>query len=132
MTSSSISQVHPIFVVNCWVLGNPSNRVFSVKVAADELAGSFRKAIKEEIKPEFDHVAANSIVLWNVSNKSIAVDEAIERNVDNLNLNNANPISPVEILATEFSSGLVRHLLHVVIKPPPLGKYQNCMIVQPC
>ena len=56
-----------ILELNCWILGEDVNRVFPVKIQTTESVGALRKAIKEEKKPEFDHVPADSLKLWKVN-----------------------------------------------------------------
>lgn len=53
--------------LNCWVLGDDPQRVFPVKIASSETVGGLKDAIKDKMKPEFDHAAANSLILWKVS-----------------------------------------------------------------
>ena len=53
--------------LNCWVLGDDSSRVFPVKIAAMESVGTLKKVIKDEKKPAFDHLTADSLDLWMVS-----------------------------------------------------------------
>jgi hypothetical protein len=56
-----------ILEFNCWVLGDEPLRVFSVKVPSSETVGTLRKAIKDEKKPAFNDVVADSLILWKVS-----------------------------------------------------------------
>jgi hypothetical protein len=52
--------------LNCWVLGDDPQRVFSVKIAKSETVGGLKKAIKKEKEPEFDDYAADRLDLWKV------------------------------------------------------------------
>ncbi len=36
-------------------------------IAANKSVGSLKDAVKEKKKPEFDHVSADTLVLWKVS-----------------------------------------------------------------
>lgn len=58
--------------LNCWVLDEDSTRIFPVEVDRNENVGVLKKAIKEEMKPAFDHITTNSLEIWNVS---IPIDE---------------------------------------------------------
>jgi hypothetical protein len=50
-----------------WVFSHTSDRVFPVEIAKTKTVGALKEAIKDERKPDFDHVAADSLVLWKVS-----------------------------------------------------------------
>jgi hypothetical protein len=52
--------------LNCSVLGDDPQRVFSVKIAKSETVGGLKKAIKKEKEPEFDDYAADRLDLWKV------------------------------------------------------------------
>ena len=52
--------------LNCWVLGDDLQRVFSVKIAKSDTVGGLKKAIKKEKEPEFDDYAADRLDLWKV------------------------------------------------------------------
>jgi hypothetical protein len=54
-------------LLNCWVLGNDPKRVFTVKIGKKETVDDVKNVIKEEKKPELDHLAADSLQLWKVS-----------------------------------------------------------------
>jgi hypothetical protein len=56
-----------LITLNCWVVSDDPDRVFPVKIAAEESVGALKKAIKEEMKPAFDHIPANCLDLWKVS-----------------------------------------------------------------
>jgi len=56
----------------CWVIGTPTKRTFSVKIGNDEIWDSVKKAIKEEKKPEFDDIAADTLDLWKVRRCAIS------------------------------------------------------------
>jgi hypothetical protein len=53
--------------LNCWVLGDDPQRVFSVKIAKSETIDALKKAVKEEKKNAFFNLDADSLDLWKVS-----------------------------------------------------------------
>ena len=61
-------------------------------------------AINEKMGPAFDRVPAKTLVLWNVSNKSILANRRIKDNVVALELDNEDLMSPVMSLKEVFSS----------------------------
>ena len=116
-TLSSASFMATPFKLNCWVLGEDSTRVFRVEIDRGENVGGLKKAIKEEMKPAFDNITANSLEVWNVS---IPIDEDanLEAQVKNLRLHEKKPLWPLKGLLRIFRD-LDKETLHVVVKAPP-------------
>jgi hypothetical protein len=52
--------------LNCWVLGDDPQCVFSLKIAKSETINVLKKAIKNEKKPIFDDIMADTLDLWKV------------------------------------------------------------------
>jgi hypothetical protein len=61
--------------LNCWVLGDDPSRVFPVEIASSKTVGFLKEAIKDKMKPAFDHIAANSLNLWKVSNATLRITD---------------------------------------------------------
>ncbi|KAM6492730.1 hypothetical protein JOM56_012454 [Amanita muscaria] len=74
-----------------------------------------REAIKDKKRPQFDHVAADTLVLWNVS---IHFDSNLKRNLGNLELDGVQPLSPWLKLSSVFSNKLTDDRLDIVVKLP--------------
>jgi hypothetical protein len=55
-----------------WVINTPTKRIFPIDIGHDETWGRVREAIKEEKKPEFDDIAADSLDLWMVCQCAIS------------------------------------------------------------
>ena len=53
--------------LKCLVLGDDSKYIFEIKIAPTESVNALQNAIKEDRRPLFDHVPANHLDLWNVS-----------------------------------------------------------------
>jgi len=53
--------------LNCFVLGDDSSRVFEIKIALTESVSALKELVKEKRRPLFDHVPADHLDLWNVS-----------------------------------------------------------------
>ena len=105
------------FKLNCWVLGEDSTLIFPVEIDGDKNVGDLKKAIKEEMKPAFDYITANSLEIWNVS---IPIDEDtnLEAQVKDLRLHEKKPLWPLKGLLRIFRD-LDKETLHVVVKAPP-------------
>jgi len=111
------------------VLGEDSTRVFLVKINGDKNVGCLKKAIKEKMKPAFDHIDADSLDVWNVS-ILIDRDTNIEEQVKNLKVLQAKSLLPVEPLSDIFRN-VVEEYLHVIVRastgecPPDCTRHFN-------
>jgi hypothetical protein len=65
-TSLASNNMSDMLNLNCWVLGNDRQRVFSVEIAKTKTVDGLKKAIKKEKEPEFDDYAADRLDLWKV------------------------------------------------------------------
>jgi len=102
-----------LLLLNCWVLGEDSARIFPVKIDRDENVGALKKAIKEEKKPAFDHITADSLDVWNVS---IPIDEDtnLQAQVKNLKVLEAKSLLPMQPLSGIFQNVVKQHLNVIV------------------
>src|SRR5260221_1901536 len=91
--------------LNCWVLGEDSTRIFPVEIDRDENVGELKKAIKEEMKPAFDQIDADSLDVWNVS---IPIDEDtnLKAQVKGLRLHAKKSLLPVRPLSGIFRNAV--------------------------
>jgi hypothetical protein len=102
--------------LNCLVLGQDRSRVFQVTLNRTKSIADLKEGIKKKKKAVFDHVAADTLVLWKVS---VRVDNELERDVESLTLAEEESLSsPIEELGDVFSPE--RGYVHVVVQPPPL------------
>ena len=110
--------------LNCWVLGDDSTRIFPVEIDRDLNVGELKKAIKEEMKPAFDNITANSLDVWKVS---IPIDENTDlvAQVKNLRLHDHDkkPLWALKRLLKIFVD-LDEEALHVVVKAPPISEHR--------
>jgi hypothetical protein len=51
--------------LNCWVLDDPFENVFPVKIPRTESIGTLKKVIKDE-NPDFGDIAARALDIWMV------------------------------------------------------------------
>ena len=86
-------------------------------IEANKLVGSLKDAIKEKMRPTFDHISANPLNLWGVSTSDI-------HSLNNLDFANVPSLSPLVILSKVFSDVLEQHV-HVVVEVPT-----NCMCLR--
>jgi hypothetical protein len=55
-----------ILELNCWVLGDDPDHVFTVKITGTENVSALKEEIKNKKRPVFDHIPADSLKLWKV------------------------------------------------------------------
>jgi hypothetical protein len=130
--TASLPEVQHILELNCFVLGDSPNHTFPVKIARTESVGTLKEAIKEKMKPAFDHIRANSLVLWNVD---IPFDRTtLQDSIRELDLTDEGSLSPVERLLNIFVDLPDYFNVHIVVRrtrefepfisPPTTGHWQ--------
>jgi hypothetical protein len=112
--SSSDSQ--PQLNLNCLVLGHDASHIFPIEIAERKTVGALRKAIKDEKRPAFDHVPADTLLLWKVS---ILVNRNPTENLSKLDFVDENSLLPVKKLSKIFSEKPEDEHLHIVVRVPP-------------
>src|SRR4030081_1617219 len=103
----------------CYVREDDCNRAFEVKIGREESVAALRKAIKEKKKPEFDHIPADSLVLWDVK---IPLDENLKEAVDKLGLVDKKSLAPFITLSNVVPHQPIDGHLHIVVDRPPPGE----------
>ncbi|SRR6266487_1695840 len=104
--------------LNCLVLGDDFTQVFTVEILESKNVSALKKAIKDEKKPFFDHVPADSLILWRVS---IPVDSEFQDKISELILDDTNSLSAVDRLSKLFSDVPQDGHLHIVVRAPSVG-----------
>jgi hypothetical protein len=97
----------PNLELNC---GDDPSHIFTIEIADTKNITALKKAIKDEKQPAFDHVPADTLIIWRVS---FPVDEGLEENLRDFVAGKA--LSPVNKLSKVFAN--VR--LHVIVGCPP-------------
>ena len=105
--------------LNCLVLGDDPSCVFTVKIAASESVSTLRETIKDKKKHAFEHVDADTLVLWKVS---IPVDESVKDSLSRLDLAGQRSLSSVHRLSNVFTNAPEEGHLHIAVKAPRTGK----------
>ncbi|KAG5651228.1 hypothetical protein H0H81_009377 [Sphagnurus paluster] len=106
----------------CYVLGDPSQSIFEVKITAEETVGDLKKAIKEKKKRAFDDIDAKSLVLWRVS---VPCSQSIKHDVEELNFADKKSLQPYEILSDVFPDPLEKRTVHIAITRPVVTGESN-------
>ena len=103
----------------CYVRGDDYSNAFVVDIDEDKTVAHLRKAIKEERRPQFDDVPADSLSLWKAS---VLINRDIKESVEALDLVDGDSLYPYEILSDIFSSGLEKRCVHIIINRPLSGE----------
>jgi len=101
--------------LNCFVLGDKPNEMFTVKVPKTDNVSILKKMIKEEKSPDLDHISASKLILTQVS---LAVDDGLGEILKGIELTPLNPVLP---LSQVFPRVEENHL-HVIVQAPSKGK----------
>ena len=102
----------------CYLKGDHYKRAFRVTIGMEESVDDLKEVIKERMKPSFDHIPANSLVLWNVK---IPLDKHLKEAVDKLGLVGEESLSPSIKLLNVIPHQPADGHIHIVVNP--VGKY---------
>ena len=101
------------------MLGDDASHIFPVEIVDSKTVGDLRDAIKDKKRPTFDHVPADTLVLWKVS---ILVNRSLTENLSNRTLGNESSLLPMDELSEVFSDSPAQRHLHIVVSAPPASK----------
>ena len=104
-----------LFNLFCYRRGDAYRHVFGVKIGEDETVAALKKAIKEKCRPDFDHIPADSLILWSVS---VPFNSSLYENVERLNLVEDKSLQLLDTLQDVFPSALASKTVHIVVEPP--------------
>lgn len=130
----------------CSILGRDVGRPFPVEISPSKTVGQLKKAIREEKRPELDHVAADKLDIWKASEPAqhkrpsvtssgmflqphtpILEDniaDELEGVVDGRNIPDAQELRATRLLSGYFPDPLVAGKVHLVVQLPPSSEYQ--------
>ena len=99
-----------MLVLNCLVLGETQQHIFPVKIHPAETVDTLKKLIKKEKIPAFEHIVADTLMLWRVSMpySDIALAELPDGEV----------LMPVKKLSEISSNHKVGENIDIIIKLP--------------
>ncbi|KAJ3499972.1 hypothetical protein NLJ89_g9993 [Agrocybe chaxingu] len=100
--------------LNCLVVGDDPDRVFTVEIPKNKNVSILKKLIKEEKAPHLDHVAASDLDLWQVS---FPIDD-LETELGNIDLAGYPKLSPPSKKLSTFFTDVADDCLHVIAKVP--------------
>ena len=100
--------------LNCLVLGQDTSHIFHVELVRNKSIADLKEGIREKKKPAFDHIPADTLVLWQVS---LRVDKNFKRDLESLTLTEKESLSSSleelgDVLSPEHGH------VHIVVQPP--------------
>jgi len=116
------SESQPQLNLNCLVLGDDASHIFPIEIAEYKTVGALKDDIKDKKKHAFQHVDADTLVLWKVS---IPVSRSLTENLSKHDFLDEGSLLPVEELSDVFSDSPARRHLHIVVRAPPAGELDN-------
>ncbi|KAI9439820.1 hypothetical protein H4582DRAFT_2075187 [Lactarius indigo] len=105
----------PRLQLNCFALGGNRNNVFSVKIPGTESVSTLKEEIKDKMRPAFDHIVADTLILWRVS---VPDTSDLELKLNGFDLADEDQLSPMQVLSSVFSDPPLPGQVHIVVKPP--------------
>ena len=119
----------PIFDLNCLIRGEDRKHIFSIEISDDKTVSALKDFIKDKKRPVFDHIPADSLVVWKAS---IRIDQNLKKSVDNLVLEDENSLMPDEDLADVFDHQLpAKKHVHIIVDQPLDGTYERIWVFIP-
>jgi hypothetical protein len=110
--------------LNCLVLGDSRDNIFTVEIPRAKNVSALRKVIKEEKRPVLDHVPADALELWQVD-FPVDDDEKLRQRLKNFKFDPEKKLKSTEKLAQPFDK--IADGLHVLVVPPQTGEW-NCLV----
>jgi hypothetical protein len=104
-----------IIELNCLVRGETRKNIFPVKISPAETVGTLKEAIKGKNHLTFQYIEAKCLELWKVS---ILSDANLNKNLNNLELDEGGSLSGSEELSELFPGGAAKGRVHIVVKSP--------------
>ena len=126
VSNTSLEVIQPIPVLNptqllslnCFVLDDDVDNVFTVKIEKTENVSILKDRIKEKKSPHFDHVAALDLDLWIVD---LRLDDLGAEPVHVNDLGTSSKLSARRKLSTFFSGIVDDECLHIIAKAPGMS-----------
>jgi hypothetical protein len=98
------------FLLNCFVLGDKEDNVFTVKIPKNDNVSILKKMIKEDKAPHLNHVAASDLELWKVS---FPIDDHASKKSQT-----EPPLKPNKRLSSLWHRNPSDDDLHILVKAP--------------
>jgi hypothetical protein len=102
--------------LNCFILGDDPDRMFTVKIPKTENVSILKKLIKEENPSSLGNIDVKNIDLWQAS---LPIDDLPSKNPPTL----GPKLRSEKLLSDAFPSELDINHIHIVARPPGQGEH---------
>ena len=116
-----------MFTLICYLRHDYWNHAFEVEIGKAKTVAALRDAIKEKMRPEFDGISADSLLLWKAS---VLINRDLKESAEALNLVNGDSLDFNKTLSDIFSSDLEKNHIHVIFDRPYSGELYLPMSIQ--
>jgi hypothetical protein len=119
----------PDVTLNCYMRGQDSKHVFSVRISRKDTVAVLRNAIKSERPVDLRDIEAGSLTLYKFS---LPYDESIEKTLMGLIFDHEKPLSVLDPLFDIFPELPPQKHVHIIVEAPLSGKSECCSCSSRC
>jgi len=98
------------FLLNCFVLGDKEDNVFTVEISKNKNVSILKDEVKKKKAPHLNHVAASDLELWKVS---FPIDDHASKKSQT-----EPPLKPNKRLSSLWHDNPSDDDLHILVKAP--------------
>jgi hypothetical protein len=107
-----------VITLNCWLVGESKNNIFSVKIRTSETIGTLKDWIKEKKRPRFDSFAAHKLILFKIVVPTSQFDEILKNVASPNDVPNAEKLDkPTIKISGCFDDPPTEHI-HIMVQRP--------------
>ena len=115
---SSLRSLAMSLSLNCLILGDDTDRTFTIEIPKNKNVSILRDLIKEKKAPHLDHIDASDLDLWQVS---FPIDN-LGTELGNIKLAHYSKLSPPSKSLATFFTDVADDCLHVIAKAPGMPR----------
>lgn len=104
--------IRPLY---CYILGDDPTAIFPIEIAQGCTVGVLKDLIKEKNRDAFSNVGARRLLLYSTS---LPMDDTFEHSLDNLNLDEEQPLPPGAEITRVFVEPPKPNHVHIVVRSP--------------
>ena len=108
------------------MLGDDPRRIFLIKIAKSKTVSALRDAIKDKIPHRLNGIDAIELTLYKVT---IFDDDNLAQTLKTLRFDGSDDriekLRDISPLSEVFPDGVERNHLHIVVRAPPAGEFDN-------
>ena len=121
--------------LNCWIEGLDNANAFLVDILSSKTIGHLKGAIKQKKDPVLNHIDADQLEIWKVSDRAMQPPLPICNDTTRLQLRNplrsgeiaktldkgipdADELDPVQKLSRYFLETPVEEMVHLIVRLP--------------